>query len=412
VTFQFIDCHGLAGGMSLGLVQSGATMLHRAGSSFGSKNAAANADLLGQGWTSTYSDDNNAAAWDAYAGIDVVAGNPPCSGFSPLSSKEYRGENSTANECMWSFVDYTARVQPQVAVFESVIQAFSGGLTLMRALRAKLEQDTGLEYGLYHIKHNGLGVGGAAIRNRYFWLVSQVPFGVEPEVPERLPTVLDSLGDLTGLKVQWEAQDYAREASWWSESRRDPSGQVDGHATRPSVHSRRINALIDAVGHWPAAADEEWMVKAAWEKNGRLPEEYDNILEKIQRKNFNMGVSPTFRWRTTRPAYVVTGNGANNLVHPLEPRLLTYRELFRVQGFPDYWKLAGLESDKKIGTYPGKGIPVDCGRWIGKWISAALRGEPGGFTGEPMSEREWLIDTSKEHVPALKKLLSETEPVV
>ena len=60
-------------------------------------------------------------------------------GFSVMSAKEFRGADSKINHCMWSFVDYVARVRPQVAVFESVQQARNrpDGLQLMRALRAR-----------------------------------------------------------------------------------------------------------------------------------------------------------------------------------------------------------------------------------------------------------------------------------
>jgi hypothetical protein len=45
----------------------------------------------------------------------------------------------------------------------------------------------------------------------------------------------------------------------------------------------------------------------------------------------------------------------------------------------------------------GKGITVDCGRWIGQWIKAALDGTPGSFTGKQIGVREFDIDTTNDY---------------
>jgi hypothetical protein len=42
----------------------------------------------------------------------------------------------------------------------------------------------------------------------------------------------------------------------------------------------------------------------------------------------------------------------------------------------------------------GKGITVDCGRWIGDWIKRALDGEPGSYVGAEIGDREYDIDVT------------------
>lgn len=408
MSYTFSDVYGFAGAFSLGMVQSGFQMkAKRETSTFGFNPTLANRHLLGYDWEPQQAASSRWPDWDI-VDTDVVAGNPPCSGFSPLSSREYRGMDSAANECMWAFESYVARAKPQIAVFESVAQAYTQGRELMVALRDKLEADTGLEYNLYHIRHNGLGVGGAAIRARYFWCVSQIPFGVELVETPRVPSVLDSIGDLRGLDMQWEPQDYIANESWWSGSRRNPEGTVDGHITRQSIHTDRMNDVLSNI-YWEPGKDESWAIKEMHDKIGHLPESFENISKRIYDRDFHVGFNGTYRWRPTRPAYVVTGDAANKIIHPTEPRLLTYREIFRVQGFPDTWKLEELRDDSKIGQYPGKGIPVDCGRWMGGWIKNALDGNPGSYSGEEIGEREFLIDAGKDHKAALARLLEETE---
>lgn len=421
MTYSFIDVHGLGGGLSLGLEHAGISMLHRAGLSFGAKNVLANRDHFRHDFSYEHSDNNDAHNWSAdFTDVDVVAAVPPCSGFSPLSSKNYRGMDSPANACMWSGVRYAGRIAPQVYAFESVMQAFSQGRELMQALRDELELLSGKQYFLYHYKHNGLAVGGSAIRARYMFIASQVPFGVTPTAVERVPSILDSIGDLANLELQWSAQPYRRPATWWSEEYRSADGRVDGHITRDSTHARRMDDLLQTI-HWEPGKDEAWAIQESWNKLERqLPESFENIREKVETKlreaeereaQVNLGFNGTIRWRPTRPAFVTTGDAANKIVHPTRPRLLTARELYRIQGFPDDWKLKPLQRDSKMWTYPGKGVNVKVGEHLGHEIINALNGTPGEDQGELIGDREFLIDHSRLHKPALTRLLEETEGV-
>ena len=45
----------------------------------------------------------------------------------------------------------------------------------------------------------------------------------------------------------------------------------------------------------------------------------------------------------------------------------------------------------------GKGITVDCGRWIGEWIYRALDGSPGGYDGVSIGENEYDINVTNDY---------------
>lgn len=421
MTLSFVDIHGLGGGLSLGAARAGWRMVHRAGLSFGKKSVQANRDHFEGSFTEAYDDDNNENLWalDDVGQVDAVFGVPPCSGFSPISAREYRGVDSPANACMWSLIRGAAKVEPAVVVFESVQPAFTQGRPLMQALRAELEERTGIQYGLWHVKHNALNVGGAANRARYFFVASAVPFGVDRTPIDRVPSVLESIGDLRSLAIQWEAQPYWSDGTWFSEPYRDYKLGVDGHMTRDSIHARRMASLHDEI-HWEPGKDEAWAIQQAWNKmEKQLPEVWaeNGRLEKVAAKlnalregeDLNIGFNGSFRWRPTRTAYVTTGDAANKIIHPTEPRLLTARELARVIGFPDTWKIEPLRNDSKQWSYWGKCVSVPCGEWIAGWAAAAIEGSPGDDTGELIGDREWLIDHNKLHKPALDRLLAETE---
>lgn len=390
MSYTFVDCMGFAGGFSLGMVQAGFELVQKyeLKGAFGAANMLANRDLLGDAWDLQVGD---VYEWEPTP-AHVIAGNPPCSGFSLLSRSDFRGVDSPVNACMHGFVNLVARTMPYVAVFESVQQAYTGGKPLMQALHAKLEADTQRPWHLYHVLHNNASVGGSAIRRRYFWLVSQIPFGIVPPEVTRVPNLQDVIGDLEGLERTWLPQPYRRPPSWWSKERRSDTGVVDGHLYRITPALRRALDLIDGT-EWKPKEHLALVTRRYYETHGCLPTSWPNA-EKLIASDFKMGFNQLVRWRHDRMARVITGGGLDLVLHPHEDRTLTHREVARIQGFPDDWAIQPLRGVSALHLTWGKGIPVDCGRWIGTWIDRALRGEPGDHTGELVGDREHVIDVT------------------
>jgi len=394
--YRAVDCQGFAGGFTLGMVQAGFTLVGKREmrGGFGVANCEANRHLLGNAWRSEATEPE---AWSR-ADAEVVFGNPPCSGFSVMSAREFRGADSKINHCMWALVDYAALVRPQVAVFESVQNAFTsvGGHALMRQLRARLEERTGANWDLYHVRHNAIAVGGAAVRRRYFWLASRVPFGVERARLRRHPVLNDVIGDLEPLGQTWQAQPYRSPASWWSASRRSRSGAVDGHVGLNNPLTRRIRDLLAGV-RWDPGMAIGAVAQRYWDTHARLPDSWAATEEKIVKNEFFMGFTTPVRWHGDRYGRVVTGGGLHNIIHPHLDRTVTHREVARILGFPDDWRILPLRSVSGLNMTWGKGITVDCGRWIGGWIRTALDGAPGSYRGAEIGEREFDIDLTNDY---------------
>lgn len=391
--YRAIDCQGFAGGFTLGMVQAGFQLVAKREmpGGFGVANCEANRHLLGTSWRTEAVQHEQWSVVEA----DVVFGNPPCSGFSVMSARDFRGADSKINHCMWAFVEYAARVRPYVAVFESVQNAYTSedGHALMVALRAKLEAATGLSYTLHHVRHNAIAVGGAAVRRRYFWLATRVPFGVEPPSQAAYPTLNDVIGDLENLSRTWQAQPYRSPASWWSNYRRSASGTVDGHQGLDNPLTKRMADLMSGV-EWRAGECIADVARRHWDTHGKLPESWRSTEEKIVKNDFFMGYTTPVRWHGTRYGRVVTGGGLHNVVHPRLDRTITHREAARILGFPDDWKILPLKRVSGLNMTWGKGITVDCGRWIGEWIRNALDGTPGSVSGREVGEREYDIDVT------------------
>lgn len=397
MTIRAVDCQGFAGGFTLGTVQAGLTLVAKREmqGGFGVANCEANRHLLGYDWTSESVDP---LTWSAPpGGAEVVFGNPPCSGFSGLSSKEFRGMNSPINECMWAFVEYAAKVKPLIAVFESVRAAYSKGRPLMRDLRARLEARTGLLWNLHHVVHDAYALGGPAIRRRYFWVASRIPFGVEyPELPFA-PTLHDAIGDLETLELTLKAQPYTSPPTRWSSARRALSNVVDGHVVLNNPHAKRLADLAAMIGWRPGHSIGEES-RRCYETHGTLPESWRGTQQHIIERNFDFGFSGTARWPYDAPARVVTGAGPNIAVHPALDRTLTHRETARILGFPDDWLIEPLRNVPGLASTWGKGITVDAGRWIATWIGRSIEGEPGEQPWVQVGNRELEVVISKPRV--------------
>ena len=418
MVYTAIDCQGFAGGFTLGVVQAGFQLIGKREmkGGFGVANCEANRHLLGRDWQSESIDPTD---WSAPS-ADLVFGNPPCSGFSVLSSKHFRGIDSKINACMWAFTEYAARVRPQIAIFESVQLAYSQGLELMRGLRARLEDLTGETWTLHHVLHNAYSVGGPAQRRRYFWVASRVPFGVERPRPRRLPVHSDVIGDLIDQPQAWSPMHYASEPTWYSARFRSPTGQVDGHIAIDNTTTRRTRDLL-ATTDWQPGEHAQVVTRRHFDENGDLPPSWSHLVDKLKGRDFFQGFNTPTMWRPDQASRVITGAGLLNGVHWAQPRTFTHREAARILGFPDDWLIEPLRDVSGLMMTWGKGITVDCGRWIATWASRALDGEPGFYVGEQTSDREFVIDVTNDWKSAcvsveldhiVRRKPKVTEPVV
>ena len=404
MTYTFTDCIGFGGAFALGMTQAGFELrAKREIKKFGVQTCEGNRHILGYKWDAQVAKMSRRPDWDLVK-TDVVTGNPPCSGFSTMTSKHLRGEDASINDCMWAFASYVARTAPTIAAFESVQQAHKMGRGLMLRLRDYVEEETGKKYHLTHLYHNALDHGGPANRPRYFSLISQVQFGVEITEPELVPTYKEVCGDFRGLHETWEAQPYRTPDNWWSSRRRSQDGLVDGFMGRRMHAWKRIEDMLDATdGWWPQGWKQEQVMKAIYERDGKLPGVWEPALPRLLESNWYQGPNQVMRWREDKPCRVITGAALEATLHPTENRFLTHREAARIQGFTDDWKIYSVRDVKNLPLTWGKGIPVDAGRWLGYWIKQALDGNPGTMRGLPQGDRETLMRADRGFVKAMDR---------
>ena len=397
MTLRFVDVHCFAGGLALGVQQSGFELVGKKElqGAFGAQNMEVNRHILGNNWQTQSGPYEDREPIDA----ELIIGNPPCSGFSLLSSKSFRGINSKANACMWGITEFAAKTAPPIFAFESVQGAYTSGLDLMRDLRSHLETLTGQRYDLTHVLHSARSMGSPQLRRRYMFVAHRVPFGVELPNPKELPTVKQAIGDLEGLNLQWEPQSYVNAPlSKWAKEKR--AKKVDGHMNVQNLAAQRIQFLLET-GYWTPGKDYAKLMRELYDNDVELPEMFKPYETYIE-KDWDFGWHNASRLRPDHTAPVITGSGGTDTAHYSENRTITHREVARLMGYPDNWL---IEPNKKYSALTagwGKGVTVDCGKYFGKWLYASLSGNPGSLKGELTGDRERVINVTN-HYKVLEK---------
>jgi site-specific DNA-cytosine methylase len=406
MTVRYISCQTFAGGFDMGATKAGMQMIHKVENvgGFGIPNVDAQRHLLGNQWRWQAEEPTGWEKMEA----EIVIGNPPCSGFSVASNKDFRGADSPINRCMWDFVDYVAKVMPQIAIFESVVPAFSrpDGRALMGNLRDYLEAITGAQWDLTHVKHDAAAVGGPCTRRRYFWVAHRIPFRVDHEA---LPvtTWRDAIFDLNAMDAnnwQWQPYTAVNPPTEWAlanvrkpHSVFDPPAGTDGHWAPDFDDKRgtRIKVLLEQET-WGDGETYENVLQRRVERMGGdpgFPWTPDEIYHHVEKRKWQSGYFPVIRWNPNKPGHVIYGGAINNVIHPYLPRRLTHREVARAMGFPDSWRIAPLENDKGLKDYWGKGITVQCGEWVGKYLKLAIEGDVSTLPeGKLVGDREFLYE--------------------
>ena len=394
----FIDCNGLAGFMSLGFVQAGMTMQLRTGTlDFGNPSVEVNRKHVGNDWHSYFSDEPS--EWPVKK-TDIVLGCPPCSGWSVWSGPANRGPDSKAHEHTRAFMKYAGLVKPKAIVFECVQQAYTQGRDVMNKYREMVEDVSGKKYDLYHVKHNNLQVGGFSYRPRYFWVAIRkgIKFTAPHTDPTSLPRIMDVIGDLAKMPQSGESQPYTEKESKWVSHLRSQSGKVNGHVGKSNIHAQRVQEVFDLIGNegWPGNGDLGSALRKAVENNdGKFPQRWTSISERVLRKDFHLGFSQPYRWKENHWCNVLTGAALDHVVHPTEPRLITHREAARMQGLPDDWDIEGARHYSQLEATWGKAVPVQAANFIAHALKDALDGNAQGDPAEKIGDREFLIDGDK-----------------
>ena len=290
----------------------------------------------------------------------VVAGGPPCQGFS---SAGRRRDDDERNSLVKVFARLIAMHRPRAFVFENV-EGFltnSDGRFVLDLLEPVLEAG----YHVHLRKINAANYGVPQHRKRVLAIGG---LGWSPRFPEATHTAHGAPGahlGATGLPLT-PSLAHALDGL--------PS-PLQNIAAGPTEHEGRLLEGMDL---------ERAKILKSGQRMRDLPEHLQH--ESYKRRAFRrvMDGTPTERrggapaglrrLAPDEPSKAITGGALRDFLHPTEHRALTLRECARLQTFPDEWIFSGSKADKM--QLIGNAVPPWLALRVGLCLLSDLREQP------------------------------------
>ena len=303
--------------------------------------------------------------------VDLVAGGPPCQGFSHMGTRDV---TDPRNSLVGEFVSLVLALRPKAFLMENVPGMQSGATADVFELAVARWEDAGYLITKPVSSLNAADFGVPQSRERLFVLGVRGDVGKEAKYPlgpavgqPIRPTVDQAIGDLPRLSAHPEML----ERDWTTY---DEAGSSISHYARvlrgldidpsdyshPRAWDRTRCTCSSAVRHRPDISS----LYAATRPGEMVP---GHKLPKL----LPDGLAPTLRAgsESEHGSYM-----APRPVHPHEPRCITAREAARLHGYPDWFRF-----------YPGKwhayrqignSVCPPMARALGSSLMAALGLEP------------------------------------
>lgn len=301
--------------------------------------------------------------------VDVLAGGPPCQGFSKLGKGALRkmalsdGRRvDIEDERNWLFRHFIRAVRelrPQVVIMENVPELLRYESIVEEIRDVFYELGYAFDRRILHAEKHGV----PQRRRRLFMVANKhgraVPWPDEKRrVKER--TLRDAIGDLPEVppmqleeELGWlrpaQAAPYLKDMRWGL--RGAAARIVRDHVTR--FHGEKD---VAAFRH---------MLEG--DMYGAVPEE-------LRRYRSDIFVDKFHRMAWDRPAWTVTAHIAKDgykYIHPEQHRTISVREAARIQSFPDRFRFAGSRTHRF--TQIGNAVPPKLATALGHALISLVR---------------------------------------
>lgn len=344
--------------------------------------------------------------------LDLLAGGPPCQGFSGIGHRRSYSvdkKDIPSNQLYQRMAGIISRLRPKVFMFENVRGLLNakwtreGDRRIWPDVLAEFRLIPGYEvrWSLVHAKDYGtpqnrprvLLVG---IRRDILEASSLLKPEADPEdavkchflpaaAPSECPHLEDLLGDLVDPSVETAliTQEFPVGKFQTDRYQTPPTNAIQGLLREaPPLHeNKRPGELTDHEysRHAPNIVAKFQYMQA---NGGKIPEH-------AMTKKFSQKLLPR-RWGNKGPTITVTSM-PDDFVHYSQPRTLTVREWARMQLFPDWYTFAGKRTtggirragnpreglfDREVPKYTqiGNAVPVALAERVGKHFRSILEG--------------------------------------
>ncbi len=326
--------------------------------------------------------------------IDMVAGGPPCQGFSTAGK---RNEDDLRNKLIKSYIKFIRIVQPKIIFFENVkgfTQKFDKNKIKGEVYSEYVKR--ALKYTPVNGKYIGYNVEGQLIdfseygipqkRTRYILVGIRKDVAKKTNPKEFFQTIKkerekflvnkgiglsntleDAISDLLRINETTSPDTASFKAGLYNEPISNYQRLLKGAIINDIPDSHRF------AKHNPSTVEKfEYILKNV-EKNKTLP---DDVKEK-----FNLKKRTIIPLAGNRPTPTIT-TLPDDYIHYCEPRIFTVREYARIQSFNDWYEFkgkyttGGKRRTQEVPRYSqiGNAIPPLFGEQAGLVINTLVNG--------------------------------------
>jgi DNA (cytosine-5)-methyltransferase 1 len=347
---EYVDLFAGAGGLSVGLENAGFDLVHAvekdadARTTFAqNRNGLSATDLTGD---VQEVDKTEVPEVVGQEHVDLVAGGPPCQGFSEVVSPDGSDDR---NHLFTYFINWVDELDPEVALFENVrgMQKTADG----KFLTAVTESFGNMGYRVSHRVLTASDFGVPQHRRRLIVLATKEGAMDSPlegfEVnPLTEPGVMDGIGDLPEVGPGEEATEYSTTST--TVLQRD----LRAGATELTSHiaANHSDDMVDMISHISDGGDRSEIPDDQQPSSG-----YHNSYSRLD---------------SQEPAVAITSNmskpSSARCIHPFQDRGLTPREGARLQTFPDTYIFEGRLGSTR--QQIGNAVPPYLGEALGYYL--------------------------------------------
>lgn len=363
--YKFADLFCGGGGMSLGLIKAGLTdtvavdFWEAAKNNYTTYEPLSHSEFMQR---NLFNEDEREDVVNTLKSkkIDLLAGGPPCQGFSTLGKRE---EEDCRNKLVDAYLEIALKVKPKMIIMENVpaIQSMrhESGLKYPEYAK-KLLRENG--YYATTVFMEGEKVGLAQSRKRLFLLAINVDY-VE-EIPSYEELVLSTIAEIESGYKQMTLRDVIGDLPRYESGQGEDIAEIDGKPLfNHTVFKYREDNLarIKCVPYNGGLQD--------------IPDELlSNHLKKMKSGGYGSGgfVKNLYgRLDWEKPSGTIVAGikkiTCGRYFHPECNRLLTVREAARLQSFPDDYLVKGGMIEQY--TIIGNAVPPRFSEVIGKVLT-------------------------------------------
>lgn len=296
-------------------------------------------------------------------GIDILAGGPPCQGFSSLGK---RSENDKRNSLVDVFLNIASKLKPKFLIIENVrgltTMMHKSGVTYNNHIVNFLSSKKN-NYNVFEVPLNGLELGMAQARKRIFYLGINKNFtGEDSEIHKNLENT-----------IIYTINKFRKESKTLKDVIFDIHNKEAQNDEPILIGSKKVynhdvfnysKDIIDRIKYVPEGGGIQ-----------DIPDELLNDhLKKMKHGGYGSGgfvknVYGRLKWN--KPSGTIIAGirkiTCGRLFHPESNRLLTVRECARLQTFNDKLRVYGSFTQQY--TLIGNAVPPLFSKVVGNIIS-------------------------------------------